>query len=126
MLTIKIKILLFVFLTLALNSCNSSEDNGIDVTITNFSSEPLANLEFTTTELLDSVRIDKVQVDKRVTGFLSMQRNKTDGAYSLTFTRADGKIENSISGYYSNGGPLNKRVEYKVENGTVLVEFSDY
>lgn len=126
MLTIKIKILLILFLTLSLNSCDSLEDNGIDVTIINNSSESLTDLKFTTTELLDSVPIGKVQAGERVTGFLSMQRNKADGAYPLTFTRADGEIENSISGYYTNGGSLDKRVEYKVENDTILVEFSSY
>jgi len=65
--------------------------DGIEVKIKNISSEPITNVVFTTTEKLEIIEIDKIEPNKTVTEFLSMKKNKTDGAYSLNFIRANGK-----------------------------------
>lgn len=108
---------------LTLNSCFMFKENGIEMKIKNVSSEPITNVEFTTTEKLDVIRIDRIEPNESVTEFLSMRKNKTDGAYSLTFTRADGKKEISGGGYYTNGGSLDHWVDFKVENDTTIVKF---
>ncbi len=59
--------------------------------IKNDSSEPITNVEFTTTEKIEIIKIDKIEPNKSVTEFLSMRKNKSDGAYLLTFTRENGK-----------------------------------
>ncbi len=99
------------------------KENGIEVKIKNNSSEPITNVEFTTTEKIEIIKIDRIEPNKSVTDFLSMKRNKTDGGYSLTFTRANGKKENSGDGYYTNGGSLDHWVDFEVENDTVIVKF---
>ena len=99
------------------------KENGIEMKIKNVSSEPITNVEFTTTEKLDVIKIDRIEPNESVTEFLSMRKNKTDGAYSLTFTRADGKKEINSGGYYTNGGSLDHWVDFKVENDTTIVKF---
>ena len=108
---------------LTLNSCFMFKENGIEMKIKNDSSEPITNVEFTTTEKLDVIKIDRIEPNESVTEFLSMRKNKTDGAYSLTFTRANGKKEISGGGYYTNGGSLDHWVDFIVENDTTIVKF---
>ena len=52
-----------------------------------------------------------------------MKKNKIDGAYSLTFNRANGKKEISGGGYYTNGGSLDHWVDFEVENDTIIMKF---
>jgi hypothetical protein len=67
------------------------KENRIEMKIKNDSSELITNVEFTTTEELEIIKIDRIEPNESVTEFLWMRKNKTDGAYSLTFTRANGK-----------------------------------
>ena len=99
------------------------KENGIEMKIKNDSSEPITNVEFTTTEKLETIKIDRIEPNESVIEFLSMRKNKTDGAYSLTFTRANGKKEISGGGYYTNGGSLDHSVDFIVENDTTIVKF---
>ncbi|MFK7781802.1 hypothetical protein [Psychroserpens sp.] len=117
------KKLLALTLILSLNSCFFYKKDGIEMKIKNDSSEPITNVEFTTTEKLEVIKIDRIEPNKSVTEFLSMRKNKSDGAYSLTFTRATGKKEISGGGYYTNGGSLDHWVDFIVENDTIIVKF---
>ena len=117
------KKLIIITLILTLNSCLLFKENGIEMKIKNNSSEPITNVEFTTTEKLEIIKIDKIEPNESVTEFLSMKKNKSDGAYSLTFTRANGKKEITGGGYYTNGGALDHWVDFKVENDTTIVKF---
>ena len=99
------------------------KENGIEMKIKNDSSEPITNVEFTTTEKLEVINIDRIEPNESVTEFLSMRKNKSDGGYSLTFTRANGKKEISGGGYYTNGGSLDHWVDFIVENDTTVVKF---
>ena len=100
------------------------KENGIEMEIKNNSNETITNVEFTTTEPLEVIEIDKIEPNQTVTEFLSMKKNKSDGGYSLTFTRKNGKIENSGGGYYTNGGSLDRWIKFEVENDTTKVKFS--
>ena len=117
------KKLLALTLILSLNSCFFYKKDGIEMKIKNNSSEPITNVEFTTTEKLEVIKIDRIEPDKSVTEFLSMRKNKSDGAYTLTFTRASGKKEISGGGYYTNGSSLDHWVDFIVENDTIIVKF---
>ena len=55
--------------------------------------------------------------------FLTMKDNKSDGNYVLEFTR-NGKKEIQGYGYYTNGGALDKWVEFEIENDTITKRFS--
>ena len=114
---------LAIIIVLTLNSCFMFKEHGIEMKIKNDSNEAITNVEFTTTEKLEVIKIDRIEPNKSVTGFLSMRKNKTDGAYSLTFTRANGKKEMSGGGYYTNGGSLDHWVDITVENDTTIVKF---
>ena len=115
--------LLIIMTILTLNSCFMFKENGIEMKIKNDSSEPITNVEFTTTEKLEVINIDRIEPNESVTEFLSMRKNKSDGGYSLTFTRANGKKEISGGGYYTNGGSLDHWVDFIVENDTTVVKF---
>ena len=117
------KKLIVITLILTLNSCLLFKENGIEMKIKNNSSEPITNVEFTTTEKLKIIKIDKIEPNESVTEFLSMKKNKSDGAYSLTFNRANGKKEITGGGYYTNGGSLDHWVDFKVDNDTTIVKF---
>ena len=117
------KKLLGIILIITLNSCFFYKKDGIEMKIKNDSSEPITNVEFTTTEKLDVIKIDRIEPNESVTEFLSMRKNKSDGAYSLTFTRASGKNEISGGGYYTNGGSLDHWVDFIIENDTTIVKF---
>jgi hypothetical protein len=99
------------------------KENGIEMKIKNNSSESITNVEFTTSEKLETIKIDRIEPNESMTEFLSMRKNKTDGAYSLTFTRANGKKERSGGGYYTNGGSLDHWVDFIVEKDTTIVKF---
>ncbi|MBD0852079.1 hypothetical protein [Maribacter arenosus] len=117
------KKLLGIILILTLNSCFFYKKDGIEMKIKNDSSEPITNVEFTTTEKLDVIKIERIEPNESATEFLSMRKNKSDGAYSLTFTRASGKNEISGGGYYTNGGSLDHWVDFIIENDTTIVKF---
>ncbi len=117
------KKLLAIMIILTLNSCFMFKENGIEMKIKNDSSEPITNVEFTTTEKLETIKIDRIEPNESITEFLSMRKNKSDGAYSLTFTRANGKKEISGGGYYTNGGSLDHWVDFIVEKDTTIVKF---
>ncbi|WP_299716666.1 hypothetical protein [uncultured Tenacibaculum sp.] len=117
------KKLLGIVLILTLNSCIFYKKDGIEMKIKNDSSEPITNVEFTTTEKVNMIKIDRIEPNESVTEFLSMRKNKSDGAYSLTFTRASGKKEVSSGGYYTNGGSLDHWVEFIVKNETEIIKF---
>lgn len=117
------KKILGIALILTLNSCIFYKKDGIEMKIKNDSSEPITNVEFTTTEKVNMIKIDRIEPNESVNEFLLMRKNKSDGAYSLTFTRASGKKEVSGGGYYTNGGSLEHWVEFIVENDTTIVKF---
>ena len=118
------KKLLLIIVILTLNSCFVFEENGIEVKIKNISSEPITDIEVTTSEKLDVIKIDRIEPNENVSEFLSMRENKTDGGYIVTFTRENGKTETRKDGYYTNGGSLDEWIEFNVKSDTVLVKLS--
>lgn len=82
-------------------------------------------MEFTTTETLEIIRIDRLKPEEQIKEFLSMEKNELDGAYTLTFTRANGEKQFISAGYYTNGGSLDRSVKYTIVADTTLVEFSE-
>lgn len=112
-------------LILAFNSCHFiGKESGIKVTITNKSATLVEDVKFTTSENLGELKFDKIEPHKSVSGFLSMEDNKSDGNYVLEFTRMSGKRESNSYGYYTNGATLDSWVEFSIEKDTVIGEFS--
>ena len=97
--------------------------NGIEMEIKNNSNQPITDVEFTTSERLEIIKIDRIEPNESVTEFLSMDQNKSDGFYWLSFTRPNGEKEISGGGYYTNGGSLDHWVDFIVENDTTIVKF---
>lgn len=102
------------------------EENGIEVEIKNNSNQPISNVEFNTTENLNSIKFKNIQPNEKITDFFRMSENKSDGSYSLKFKRHNGKIERSGAGYYTNGGSLDSRVIFNIQNDTVYASTSQY
>ncbi len=120
---INMKKLLAIIMILTLNSCFMFKNNGIEMTIKNHSNKPITNIEFTTTEKLSVIKVDRIEPNESITEFLSMRKNKTDGAYSLVFTRANGEKETADVGYYTNGFSLEIGVDFTIKNDTTIVNF---
>jgi len=104
-------------------SCNLKK-NGILSKIKNSSNDTIFNIIFLSDENT-KVEISKIKPNQTVEKFLDMTNNhKGDGAYNLKFERENGKKEQIIFGYYTNGGALNKEVFCEIKNDTVLIKFN--
>jgi hypothetical protein len=95
---------------------------GIDVQVSNESGSIISAVCFTTSERVDSLQLGELKNRQSVTGWLSMQANKTDGSYVLRF-KLNGKKRSLSGGYYTNGGPLHSSVNYVVKSDTILTQF---
>ena len=115
-----------IVLMILLNSCIMFRENGIEFTIKNDSDFPIENITFTTSEKLTKKEFDKIKPNGNVSGFLSMKNNKADGCYLLNFYRSNKKVELQCYGYYTNGGSLNRFVEFKIKNDTVIQKFGNH
>jgi hypothetical protein len=120
------KLTLLIIIALTLNSCYLFRENGIEFEIENNSDTPISDVKFTTSEYLNSVDFTIINSDEKVSDFLKMSKNKLDGNYVLKFTRENGKKEIIGSGYYTNGSPLDSRVNFKIEKDTVFVTTNEY
>ncbi|MCP4977681.1 MAG: hypothetical protein GY931_16140 [Maribacter sp.] len=81
-----------------------------------FSSDVNTNLEF-----------DKIKPNETVKKFLDMTNNQNgDGAYLLRFERENGKTEQTVGGYYTNGMSLDRKVWCEIKNDTVIMKFSGF
>ena len=101
-------------------------ENGIELEIENNSDQAISDIKFTTSENLNSIDFETINPDVNVSDFLSMKNNKSDGSYILKFTRKNGKRETSGAGYYTNGGSLDSRIIFQIENDTVIAKTSQY
>lgn len=111
-------------LILTLNSCQFiGKGKGIEFTIENKSDFQIENVKFSTSENLAEFKFDNIKPNENVSSFLTMKDNKNDGNYVLEFTRNGKKVTRGY-GYYTNGGALDKWVEFKIQNDTVIQNFS--
>ena len=118
-----LRVLIFILVITTLISCNFKK-NGITSKIKNSSNETIFNITFLSDENT-KVEISKIKPNQTVEKFLDMTNNhKGDGAYNLKFERENGKKEQIIFGYYTNGGALNKEVFCEIKNDTVLIKFN--
>ncbi len=119
------KKLVISILILTLNSCHLiGKGNGIEISIENKSNFPIEKVRFSTSENLSELKFDKIEPNENISNFLTMKDNKSDGSYILEFT-LNGKKETQNYGYYTNGGALEKWVEFKIKNDTVTCKFSE-
>ena len=117
-----LRILILIIIT-TLISCNFKK-NGITSKIKNSSNESIINVTFLSDEN-SKLEFSKIEPNQFVEEFLDMTNNhKGDGAYKLKFERENGKKEQIIFGYYSNGGALNREVFCEIKNDTVLIKFN--
>ena len=118
-----LRILILILIITTLISCNFKK-NGITSKIKNSSNKTIINVTFLSYE--NSILLySKIEPFQFVEEFLDMTNNhKVDGAYKLKFERENGKKEQIIFGYYSNGGALNREVFCEIKNDTVLIKFN--
>jgi hypothetical protein len=104
-------------------SCNFKK-NGITSKIKNSSNESIINVTFLSDEN-SKLEFSKIEPNQFVEEFLDMTNNhKGDGAYKLKFERENGKKEQIIFGYYTNGVALNRKVFCEIKSDTVLIKFN--
>ncbi|MDG1160561.1 MAG: hypothetical protein P8M76_00650 [Flavobacteriaceae bacterium] len=117
-----LRILILIIIT-TLISCNFKK-NGITSKIKNSSNESIINVTFLSDEN-SKLEFSKIEPNQFVEEFLDMTNNhKGDGAYKLKFERENGKKEQIIFGYYTNGVALNREVFCEIKNDTVLIKFN--
>ena len=114
-----------LILILSLNSCFQSEGSGIEFYIENNSDFAITDVKFTTSENLASKQFEIIEPNQGVSDFLSMKENVSDGSYVLEFTRYNGKRDSIGAGYYTNGGALDDKLEFKIQNDTIIKIFSE-
>ena len=119
------KKLMVGILILTLYSCHLiGKGNGIKFKIKNNSELTLTNVKFYTSEKLSIAKFDKIEPNENISDFFTMKNNKTDGEYILEFTRENGIKEKSNGGYYTNGGSLDRWIEFDVKSDTTFVKLS--
>jgi hypothetical protein len=111
---------------MTLTSCNLFKGSGIELEIENNSDHPITDVKFTTTEKLSVIEFKKIENNKSVSEFLKMDKNRSDGSYYLEFKRSNGQNESKEYGYYTNGGPLDNKIIFQVENDTISARTSEY
>ena len=119
------KRLWIISIILLFSSCTFIQQDGIAFNIINQSDETISNIEFSTTENQEIIKINTLNPSEHDSQFLSMKMNKTDGAYLLTFDKANGEKVQNNNGYYSNGVPLNKTINYVIKNDTIIVKYDN-
>ncbi len=120
--------ILYALLIFTLISCQPvSKEKRIRFFIVNKSEAPIKNVRLTTSEHLSEHLYEaKFQIlgpEEKVSGFLIMQENRSDGCYLLAFTREGEKQVIKCFGYYTNGAPLEKWVKFQIKNDTVIEKF---
>ena len=118
------KKLIAIILLLTFNSCYLLKENGIEFTIENKSDFPIESVKFSTSEKLAVIVFDRIEPNQSVAEFLTMKNNKHDGSYTLEFTRSNGIKESRGFGYYTNGGALDRWVEFEIQNDTITRKIS--
>jgi hypothetical protein len=117
-----LRILILIIIT-TLISCNFKK-NGITSKIKNSFNESIINVTFLSDEN-SKLEFSKIEPNQFVEEFLDMTNNhKGDGAYKLKFERENGKKEQIIFGYYTNGVALNRKVFCEIKSDTVLIKFN--
>ena len=117
------KKLTFLILILTLISCNYGK-NGITTEIKNSSDKTIRNVTFSS-DGNTKLEFDKIEPNETIEKFLDMTNNqKGDGAYVLRFERENSKVEQTVGGYYTNGGSLDRKVVCEIKNDTILMKFS--
>ena len=118
-----LRILTLILIITTLISCNFKK-NGITSKLKNSSNESIINVTFLSDEN-SKLEYSKIEPNQFVEEFLDMTNNhKGDGAYKLKFERENGKKEQIIFGYYTNGVALNRKVFCEIKNDTVLIKFN--
>ena len=118
-----LRILTLILIITTLISCNFKK-NGITSKIKNSSNESIINVTFLSDEN-SKLEFSKIEPNQFVEEFLDMTNNhKGDGAYKLKFERENGKKEQIIFGYYTNGVALNRKVFCEIKSDTVLIKFN--
>ena len=118
-----IRIIILILIITTIISCNFKK-NGITSKIKNSSNETIINVTFLS-DKNSKLEYSKIEPNQFVEEFLDMTNNhKGDGAYKLKFERENGKKEQHIFGYYSNGGALNREVFCEIKNHTVFIKFN--
>ena len=117
-----LRILILIIIT-TLISCNFKK-NGITSKIKNSSNESIINVTFLS-DKNSKLEFSKIEPNQFVEEFLDMTNNhKWDGAYKLKFERENGKKEQIIFGYYTNGVALNRKVFCEIKSDIVLIKFN--
>lgn len=120
------KLLSFLIIIITLTSCNLLVEKGIEFEIENNSDFPITDVKFTTTEKLNEIEFKNIENNTSVSGFLKMDKNRTDGSFLLEFNRYDGKQVFKEYGYYSNGAPDENKIIFMVENDSISISTNKY
>ena len=118
-----IKILPVLLLFTIISCQTAAEEKGIAFSIENKSDHAIENVRFTTSEYLHESIYDLIHPNDKVFDFLKMQENQIDGSYVLEFSRKGKSKTVKSFGYYTNGGPLDKRIKFQIKNDTILSDF---
>jgi len=119
----KLKLTPLIILLLFFATFSCAKSNGIDVIINNKSNYTVTNVSITTSEHVETKIIDSIRPNEEVTTYLALEKNKTDGAYIITF-EMNSQTTKVKDGYYTNGVSLNDWMKLHIENDRHKVKFS--
>lgn len=112
------KNILLLISSFLLISCSYFK-TGVEVEIINTTEKPVKNIKLYTSENKEVLTFATLKSGGKISDFLKMNENKTDGHYILEFTNEKGEIKKTVAGYYSNGKSLDQKIIFEIEKDTI-------
>lgn len=85
----------------------------------NTTEKTIRNIKLYTSENKEVLTFGELKSGEKITDFLNMKKNKTDGHYILEFTNEEGEIKKTTAGYYSNGKSLDQKISFEIEKDLI-------
>jgi len=116
------KRLLYIVVLLAI-SCQNSDSKGVKIEIINQAKNTVSQIKFYTSNGKNTLDLGALEPNESFIGFLSMEFEQSDGSYILDFKRKNLQIDHFVSGYFTNGAPIDKKIEVIILPDTVMWQF---
>lgn len=115
-LSMKSTIIILVLQALIMSSCSDWKTAKFEVT--NATPFEIDSLYFQPSTA-DSRKYISLKPQQTQTYYLDMDKQTTDGAYSIFF-KSTGKYRSQVFGYYTNGNVMEKVTKIQIANDTIL------
>lgn len=107
--------------------CNQHNEEGIIVEVVNKTNNIIKVANFRASGFNNDLVFNNIQINSTIAGFYNMSDSTVhaDGSYQIEISNDLGEIQRVHGGYFTNGGPLDRKVRYTVYPDTIHTRFYD-